>query len=110
FTPNTGPSRTAHLTVLGQQVTITQAGSTYVPAKPVTLVSSGLHQPGGVAVDAVGNVFIADTLNHALKEWHAAPGTVSTLHPPLPRAQQPDCRRRGRRGQRLPRRQHQQHP
>jgi sugar lactone lactonase YvrE len=80
FTANPGGApRTAHLTVLGQQVTVTQAGSSYVPANPVTLVSSGLLLPHGVAVDGAGDVFIADTFNNAVKEWHGATQTVSTL-------------------------------
>jgi sugar lactone lactonase YvrE len=32
-----------------------------------------------VAVDAGGDVFIADSHNNAIKEWHAATGAVSTL-------------------------------
>ena len=42
-----------------------------------TLVSAGLNQPSGVAVDGSGNVFITDS--DALLEWDAATGTVSTL-------------------------------
>jgi hypothetical protein len=33
-----------------------------------TLVSSGLTQPGAVAVDGTGNVYIADTGDSAIKE------------------------------------------
>ena len=44
-----------------------------------TLVSSGLNQPDGVAVDGAGNVYIADTYNNAIKEWMAASNTVTTL-------------------------------
>ena len=41
----------------------------YVAANPVTpLVSSGLQHPSGVAVDGAGNVYIADTMNNAIKE------------------------------------------
>ena len=59
---------------------ITQAGATYVATTNVTtLVSSGLNQPDGVAVDSADNVYIADTFNNAIKEWSAANNTVTTL-------------------------------
>jgi hypothetical protein len=44
-----------------------------------TLVSSGLHDPFGVAVDAAGNVYIADSGNNAIKEYNAATQQVTTL-------------------------------
>ncbi len=44
-----------------------------------TLVSSGLANPFGVAVDGAGNVYIADTVHNAIKEWVAASNTVTTL-------------------------------
>jgi sugar lactone lactonase YvrE len=50
-----------------------------LPPPPTTLVSSGLNQPGGVAVDAAGNIYIADTGDNAIKERNASTGTVSTL-------------------------------
>ena len=37
-----------------------------------TLVSAGLTDPAGVAVDGAGNVYIADYGNNAIKEWTAA--------------------------------------
>ena len=42
-------------------------------------MSSGLILPCGVAVDRAGNVYIADTLNSAIKEWTVANNTVTTL-------------------------------
>ena len=69
FDANTGPTRTGTLTIAGQTLTVTQAGSTYVSARPLTtLVSSGLSLPSGVAVDAAGNVYFADSANNAIKE------------------------------------------
>jgi DNA-binding beta-propeller fold protein YncE len=80
FDANPGATRTGTLTIVGQTVTVSQAGATYVPANPVTtLVSSGLNYPGSVAVDGAGNVYIADTLNNAIKKWTAANNTVTTL-------------------------------
>jgi DNA-binding beta-propeller fold protein YncE len=80
YDANPGPTRSGTLTIAGQTLTVTQAGSTYVAAGPVmTLVFSGLFEPFGVAVDGAGNVYIADTYNAAIKEWTAANNTVTTL-------------------------------
>jgi DNA-binding beta-propeller fold protein YncE len=80
FDANPGPTRSGALVINGQTLTITQAGSTYVPAQPLTtLVSAGVNQPGGVAVDGAGNVYMADTDNNAIEEWIATNNTVVTL-------------------------------
>ena len=61
FDANPGATRTGTLTIGGQTLTVTQAGSTYVAVNNATpLVSSGLSQPWGVAVDGAGNLYIAD--------------------------------------------------
>ena len=73
-------TRTGTLTIAGLTVTVTQAGTNYIgPAGTTTLVSSGLANPSGVAVDGFGNVYIADTGNNAIKEWSAATQQVATL-------------------------------
>lgn len=52
FGANPGATRSGTLTIAGQILTVTQAGSTYITAQTVnTLVSSGLNQPRGVALD-----------------------------------------------------------
>ena len=81
FDANYGATRTGTLTVAGQTLTVTQAGSTYVAltTNVTTLVSSGLNHPQGVAVDGKGNVYIADTSNNAIKEWLVASNSVTTL-------------------------------
>ena len=80
FDANGGATRSGTLTIAGLTLTVTQAGSSYVAANPLsTLVSSGLNRPYGVAVDGSGNVYIADTDNNAIKEWNATTQTVSTL-------------------------------
>ena len=77
---NSGATRTGTLTIAGQTLTVVQAGANYVAAgSTTTLVSSGLNQPVGVAVDGTGNVYIADTSNSAIKQWTAASNTVTTL-------------------------------
>jgi sugar lactone lactonase YvrE len=80
FDANPGATRSGTLTIAGLTLTVTQAGSTYVPANsPTTLVSSGAGRQRGVTVDGSGNVFFSDTDNGAIKEWHASTQTVSTL-------------------------------
>ena len=55
---NPGATRSSTLTIAGQALTVTQAGSTYVAANLLTnlFVESN---PTGVAVDGAGNVFVA---------------------------------------------------
>ena len=72
--------RTGTLTISGLKFTVTQAAAGYLPVYPVTtLVSSGLNAPHGLAVDAQGNVYIADSANNDIKEWVAGTGKVNTL-------------------------------
>ena len=79
YDANPGPARTGTLTIAGFPVVVTQAPTNYVAAGMATLVSSGLKFPTGVAVDAAGNVFIADTDDSALKEWSATNQTLTTV-------------------------------
>lgn len=79
FDTNIGPTRIGTLTIGGLTLTVTQAGSNYVEAIPVTTLVSGLSNPTGVAVDSAGNVYFADSGNSALKKWTATNHTVTTL-------------------------------
>jgi sugar lactone lactonase YvrE len=81
YDANPGATRSGTLTIAGQTVTITQAGSTYVqaPGPLTTLIASGLSEPEGVAVDDLGNVYFADANNSAIKKWIAASNAVVTL-------------------------------
>ena len=80
FDANTGTTRTGTLTIAGETLTVTQVGSSYVPAGPLTtLASTGITSAGQATVDRLGNVFIADYMNNAIKEWNASTQTVSTL-------------------------------
>ncbi|MDB6065488.1 MAG: hypothetical protein JWR26_1696 [Pedosphaera sp.] len=79
YDANWGPTRTGTLTVAGQTVNITQAGSTYVAALGTALVSSNLNQLLGVAMDGAGNVYIADTGNKAIKKWTPTDNSMTTL-------------------------------
>lgn len=80
FDTNLGPTRTGTLTIADRILTVTQAGSSYVAANPVTtLVSTGLTQPHGVTVDAAGNVYFADPINNTIKQWNAATLKLTNL-------------------------------
>lgn len=81
FDADSGVPRTGTLTVAGQTITIAQAGSNYVSAATINVVSSGLSQIRGMALDGAGNVYIADLLNQSVKEWIAASQTVTNLIP-----------------------------
>ena len=76
---NTIP-QTGTLTIAGLTYTVTQAGTSYLPSIGFTpLVTTGLNHPQGVALDAVGNVYIADSGNNAIKEWNTGTRQVTTL-------------------------------
>jgi DNA-binding beta-propeller fold protein YncE len=80
YDANPGATRSGTLTIGGQMLTVTQAGSTYVAAEPVTaLVSNGLIHPSGVAVDSAGNVYLVDNGDNAIKKWTVDDNTVTTL-------------------------------
>jgi streptogramin lyase len=81
YIANPSPSpRTGILTIAGSAFTVTQAGASYAPVTSMTtLVASGLNAPQGVAVDAQGNVYIADTGNNAVREWLSTSRKVSAL-------------------------------
>jgi len=81
YDANLGATRSNTLTIAAQTLTVTQAGSTYVAAQPVTTLVPSANYPQGVAVDASGNLYIADTGHNALKKWTAANNTVTTLVP-----------------------------
>lgn len=41
--------------------------------------SASLNAPNGLAVDLLGNIYIADTQNHAIREVRAQSGTIETI-------------------------------
>ena len=65
--------------VLALSYTIdTLAGNSYVlEGGPAT--RAWLESPRGVAVDAIGNLYIADSDNHRIRKVEAATGTISTI-------------------------------
>ena len=54
-------------------------GATACTATPVAATSAVVWAPSGVAVDAAGNVYIAETQNAAIRKVSAATGDISTL-------------------------------
>lgn len=76
-------SRSGTLTVAGQTVTVEQAGTNYIgpfgPGPAVTVVSSGLWDTMGIAMNGSGILYIADTAHNAIKEWNPATGQMVTL-------------------------------
>jgi DNA-binding beta-propeller fold protein YncE len=80
-----GATRTGTISFDGGQaeLTVTQAGESYVPASDLTaLVSSGITRPLGVAVDTAGNVYFTGGQfgqGNVIDKWTAATGQVTTL-------------------------------
>jgi large repetitive protein len=54
-------------------------GATACTAAPVAATSAIVWAPSGVAVDAAGNVYIAETQNAAIRKVSAATGDISTI-------------------------------
>jgi sugar lactone lactonase YvrE len=54
-------------------------GATACTATPVAATSAIVWAPSGVAVDAAGNVYVAETQNAAVRKVSAATGDISTL-------------------------------
>jgi sugar lactone lactonase YvrE len=75
FDANPGETRSGTLTIAGQMLTVTQAGSDYIATGAVVTIVNGLT--GTVAVDAVRNVYIAG--DGAISMWTPANNTVTTL-------------------------------
>ena len=55
------------------------AGATPCTATPVAAAQADVWTPSGVAVDAAGNVYIAETQNAAIRKVSAATGLISIL-------------------------------
>jgi sugar lactone lactonase YvrE len=78
FDANPGGPRSGTLTIAGQTLTVTQAGSTYVAAGTATLVS-GIPFADGIAVDSTGNVYIAIANRNEIVKWTATNNTVTPV-------------------------------
>jgi sugar lactone lactonase YvrE len=80
FDVNPGSTRSGSLTVAGQTVTVTQAGSTYVAVgNPTTLALFGGDLPYCLAVDGMGDVYVANPYAGAIQKWTLTNNSLSTL-------------------------------
>ena len=82
YDANPGATRSGTITIAGQTLTVTQAGSNYVAANPQTVLlynTNGLGAPCGVAVGPANNVYFCDTYNNAIKAWNPTNQQVRTL-------------------------------
>jgi gliding motility-associated-like protein len=58
---------------------VVTANSTYAYNQSADVVSSGFNHPYGVAVDAAGNIYVADAGNNAVKEIPVGNGAAITI-------------------------------
>ena len=74
-TPTRAPCEVQSISIDSQTLTITEAGSGYLAAGPVTLASSGIpttqftSTPYNMATDSSGNVYLANYNANAITEW-----------------------------------------
>ncbi len=79
FDSNPGATRTGSITISGQTLNITQVGSNYALANPLTVLVTGLSGPTSTALDSNRNVYIAEATGNNIKKWTATSNSVSTL-------------------------------
>src|ERR1017187_7388867 len=83
FIADEGNSRIRKVSASGIITTVAGGGTGGLgDGGPAT--SASLYEPAGVAVDASGNLFIADTLNNRIREVSAAASSGSPVAIPLP--------------------------
>ncbi len=81
FIPDSANDCVRRVDAVTQNIT-TVAGIGGQPGSPVngtSATSTKLNQPSGVAVDAAGNLYIADTQNAAIRKVNFATGQIATL-------------------------------
>src|SRR5579871_6412076 len=73
YDANTSPGvLSGTLTIAGQTVSVTQAGSGMAAVSSVSSIPmQGLSKPYGVAADNLGNLYVADAWNNTIFEWNA---------------------------------------
>lgn len=63
----------------GMITTVAGSGTQGYEGENALAVTALLDSPQGIAVDAVGNIYLADTHNHRIRRIDAATGLISTL-------------------------------
>jgi len=81
FDASSGATRSGTITINGTlTLTVTQVPPGYGPAGGATqLITSGLTNPSGLAVDGVGDVYIVNASAGAIKKWTASTQQLTTL-------------------------------
>ena len=84
FDANPGATRVGTLTIAGQILTVTQAGSSYVSTEAGILLTGNVIQPFGMAVDGAGNVYIASSYQNgpfigSIYKWSPATQTETVV-------------------------------
>src|SRR5579872_2316161 len=73
-----GNNRIRMVTPAGTISTVAGNGTAGYSGDGSAATGAELNQPGGVAVDSAGNLYIADTLNHVIRKVTSS-GTISTV-------------------------------
>jgi large repetitive protein len=63
----------------GTITTVAGDGSAGYDAAATVATSTSLNQPGGVAIDGAGNLYIADTNNNVIRKVNLATGSITTV-------------------------------
>jgi hypothetical protein len=63
----------------GTITTVAGDGSAGYDGTATVAKATSLNQPGGVAIDGAGNLYIADTNNNVIRKVNLATGTISTV-------------------------------
>ena len=90
YDANPGPTRTGLLSINGAAFTVTQAGSNYVLAQPLTTIESDTNYPTGLTLDEAGHVYYTEIYDNYyqgrfysllgnLEEWTPANNTIIPL-------------------------------
>ena len=67
------------LSAVGTITTVAGNGSSGFSGNGVPVTAAKLNYPRGVAFDASGNIFIADTSNHVIQKFTKISGLISTV-------------------------------
>lgn len=74
-----GENRVRKLDTAGVVTTVAGTGTAGYSGDGGSAIEAELRQPLGVAVDAAGNVYVADSFNHAVRRVDASSGIITTV-------------------------------